>query len=84
MSDKVLFQKFKIVEFKFLFPDQKNQITKENRELFDISNKFFKTCELLGEYEVISLNDKTNKISTDLSYKKNDFACATTSVSDRN
>ena len=48
LNDRALIQKFKIVEFKFRFPDQQNQITKE--ELFDISNKFFKICELFYEY----------------------------------
>ncbi len=81
---KFCFKNLKPSNLSSYFQTKKNQITKENRELFDISNKFFKICELLGEYEVISLNDKTNKISTDLSYNKNDFACATTSVSDRN
>ena len=42
LDDSELIQKLKIVEFKFRFPDQQNQITKENRELFDISNKFLK------------------------------------------
>ena len=50
-----MIQKLKIVEFKFRCPDKQNQITKEEREL-DISNKFFKMCELSDEYEVISNN----------------------------
>ena len=53
MDDSAFIQNLKIVEFKFRFPDQQNQITKEVRELFDISNKFFQMCELLDEYEVI-------------------------------
>ncbi len=38
---------------------KKIQIKKEDKELFDISNKFFQICELLKEYEVISINDIT-------------------------
>ena len=52
-------------------PDKKNQITKEDRELFDISNNFFQICELLDEYEVISS-------------KKKNLLCATTFVTDYN
>ena len=85
MDDSALIQKLKIVEFKFRCPDRQNQITKEERELFDISNKFFKMCELSDEYEVISLNDITNKIFiTDLCYKKKNLICATTFVTDHN
>jgi hypothetical protein len=66
-------------------PDKKNQITKEDRELFDISNNLFQICELLDEYEVISLNDITNKIFiTDFYYKKKNLLCATTFVTDYN
>ena len=42
LDDSAFIQNLKIVEFKFRFPDQQNQITKENRELFDISNNFLK------------------------------------------
>jgi hypothetical protein len=42
LDDSAFIQNLKIVEFKFRFPDQQNQITKEKRELFDISNKFLK------------------------------------------
>ena len=42
-------------------------------------------CELSDEYEVISLNDITNKIFiTDLCYKKKNLLCATTFVTDYN
>ena len=42
-------------------------------------------CELSDEYEVISLNDITNKIFiTDLCYKKKNLICATTFVTDHN
>ena len=34
-------QKLKIIEFKLRWPDKQNQITKEDRELYDISNKFY-------------------------------------------
>ena len=79
------FKNLKIVEFKFQRPDQQNQIIKEDRELFDISNKFFKMCELSDEYEVISINDITYKIFiTDLCYKKKNLICATTFVTDHN
>ena len=51
--------------------DQQNQISKEDREIFDISDKFFKICELLDEYDVKSLNFITNKIFiTDLCHEK--------------
>jgi len=88
-----LIKKLKTVEFKFRFPDQQNQITKEVRELFDISNKFFQMCELLDEYEVISLDDITNKIFITLfilyllliyPIRKKNLLCATTFVSDHN
>ena len=65
----------------YFWKSQQNQITKEERELFDISNNFFKMCELSDEYEVISLNDITNKIFlTDLCYKKKNLIFATTFV----
>jgi hypothetical protein len=66
---------------------KKIQIKIEDKELFDISNKFFQICELLKEYEVISINDITitkKILITDLSYKKKNSFCATTFVSDHN
>jgi hypothetical protein len=50
---------------------------------FVISNNFFKICELLDEYEVIPIDQITNKILIlDFNYKK--AICATTFVSDHN
>ena len=46
-SNNMLIQNFQI--------KKKIQIKKEDKELFDISNKFFQICELLKEYEVISI-----------------------------
>jgi hypothetical protein len=57
-NDRALIQNIKIVKLKFRFPHQRNQITNEDRKLFDISDKFFQICELLDEY-AISLNDTT-------------------------
>jgi len=46
------------LEFKFPTPDKNNQITQDDKKLFDISNKFFKRCELLDEYEVIPVDQR--------------------------
>jgi hypothetical protein len=61
---------------------QTNKIKLQNKiENFSI----FQICELLDEFEVISLNDITNKIFiTDLSCKKNNLFFAPTFVSDHN
>ena len=59
------------MDFKFPTPDQNNQITQNDKKLFDISNKFFKICELLDEYEVIPIDQITSKILIlDFNYKK--------------
>ena len=82
--DYALIQKSKILDFKFPTPDQNNQITQNDKKLFDISNKFFKICELLDEYEVIPIDQITSKILIlDFNYKKKAI-CATTFVSDHN
>jgi hypothetical protein len=73
------------LDFKFPTPDQNNQITQNDKKLFDISNKFFKICELLDEYEVIPIDQITSKILIlDFNYKKKNVICATTFVSDHN
>jgi hypothetical protein len=73
------------LDFKFPTPDQNNQITQNDKKLFDISNKFFKICELLDEYEVIPIDQITSKILIlDFNYKKQKVICATTFVSDHN
>ena len=54
--DYALIQKSKILDFKFPTPDQNNQITQNDKKLFDISNKFFKICELLDEYEIMPIH----------------------------
>ena len=73
------------MDFKFPTPDQNNQITQNDKKLFDISNKFFKICELLDEYEVIPIDQITSKILIlDFNYKKQKVICATTFVSDHN
>ena len=73
------------MDFKFPTPDQNNQITQNDKKLFDISNKFFKICELLDEYEVIPIDQITSKILIlDFNYKKKNVICATTFVSDHN
>ena len=83
--DYALIQKSKILDFKFPTPDQNNQITQNDKKLFDISNKFFKICELLDEYEVIPIDQITSKILIlDFNYKKKKVICATTFVSDHN
>jgi hypothetical protein len=69
------------LEFKFPTPDKNNQITQGDKKLFDISNKFFKRCELLDEYEVIPV---TNEILILDFYYKKKAICATTFVSDHN
>jgi hypothetical protein len=62
------------LDFKFPAPDQNNQIIQDNKKLFDISNKFFKICELLDEYEVIPIDHITSKILIlDFNYKKKQF-----------
>ncbi len=62
------------MEFKFPTPDKNNQITQDDKKLFDISNKFFKRCELLDEYEVIPVDQITNKIFIlDFYYKKSNL-----------
>ena len=72
--DYALIQKSKILDFKFPTPDQNNQITQNDKKLFDISNKFFKICELLDEYEVIPIDQITSKILIlDFNYKKKQF-----------
>ena len=72
--DYALIQKSKILDFKFPTPDQNNQITQNDKKLFDISNKFFEICELLDEYEVIPIDQITSKILIlDFNYKKKQF-----------
>jgi len=72
------------LDFKFPTPDKNNQITQDDKKLFDISNKCFKICELLDEYEVITIYQITNKILIlDFNYKKKAI-CAATFVSDHN
>ena len=62
------------MDFKFPTPDKNNQITQDDKKLFDISNKFFKICELLNEYEVIPIDQITNKILIlDFNYKKSNL-----------
>jgi hypothetical protein len=62
------------LELKFPTPDKNNQITQDDQKLFDISNNFFKRCELLDEYEVIPVDQITNKILIlDFYYKKKQF-----------
>ena len=61
--DYALIQKSKILDFKFPAPDKNNQITQNDNKLFDISNKFFKICELLDEYEVIPIDQITTVIT---------------------
>ncbi len=62
------------MELKFPTPDKNNQITQDDQKLFDISNNFFKRCELLDEYEVIPVDQITNKILIlDFYYKKKQF-----------
>jgi hypothetical protein len=39
----------KIFDFKFASPDQNNQIQQKIKSHFEISNKFFKLCEVLDE-----------------------------------
>ena len=74
--DYALIQKSKILDFKFPTPDQNNQITQNDKKLFDISNKFFKICELLDEYEVIPIDQITSKILIlDFNYKKKCNLC---------
>ena len=59
------------MDFKFPTPDKNNQITQDDKKLFDISNNFFKICELLDEYEVIPIDQITSKILIlDFNYKK--------------
>ena len=85
--DYALIQKSKILDFKFPAPDQNNQIIQDDKKLFDISNKFFKICELLDEYEVIPIDHITSKILIlDFNYKKKQYHyfCTTTFVSDHN
>ena len=66
--------KSKILDFKFPTPDKNNQITQDDKKLFDISNKCFKICELLDEYEVIPIDQITSKILIlDFNYKKKQF-----------
>jgi len=73
------------LDFKFPTPDQNNQITQNDKKLFDISSKFFKICELLDGYEVIPIDQITSKILIlDFNYKKQKVICATTFVSDHN
>ena len=66
--------KSKILDFKFPTPDKNNQITQDEKKLFDICNNFFKICEFLDEYEVKPVDQITNKILIlDFYYKKKQF-----------
>ncbi len=75
----------KTFDFKFASPDQNNQIHQKIKNHFEITNKCFKLCELLDEYEVITINDITCKILLfEMNYKKKKIFCATCMVTDHN
>jgi len=62
------------LDFKFPTTDKNNQITQDDKKLFDISNKSFKICELIDEYEVITIDQILNKILLlDFNYKKSNL-----------
>lgn len=80
-----LIKKMKTFDFKFASPDQNNQIQQKIKNHFEITNKFFKLCELLDEYEVITINDITCKtLLFEMNYKKKNIFCATCMVTDHN
>ena len=61
------------------------QIQQKIKNHFEITNKFFKLCELLDEYEVITINDITCKtLLFEMNYKKKNVFCATCMVTDHN
>ena len=62
LVDFALVQKMKTIYFKFQNPNQINQVNPELKKKFEISNKFFKICEISDEYELIKVEEINEKI----------------------
>jgi hypothetical protein len=71
--------------YKFQNPNQSNQVNPELKKKFEISNKFFKICEISDEYELMKVEEINEKI---LCFEFNDngknLLCCTTIVIDHN
>ena len=84
-KDYALLQKKKQVNFKLKNPNQQNQVTKEVKQAFEKSNKFFKICEITNEFELIKLDDINDKLLVfDFYYMEKNVLCITEYVGDHN
>lgn len=84
-KDYALLQKIKQVNFKLKNPNQQNQVTKEVKQAFEKSNKFFNICEITNEFELIKLDDINDKLLVfDFYYMEKNVLCITEYVGDHN
>ena len=77
-KDYALLQKIKQVNFKLKNPNQQNQVTKEVKQAFEKSNKFFKICEINMRNKLDDINDKL--LVFDFYYMEKNALCITGSA----